>query len=234
MPARASTSPVSPTTLARWAPGTCSLPSQASVRMALSFVPQATDRGAAAVLSESEPGGIDAGNRPATWVRVSDARAALAAVATAFYDSSEPLDERCRDDGNQRQDHRNSALRGHARNSRACWALEHDPGAHRRPIGAHRAHHNTRGARSAGGACRNARRRMLGRGDRSFLARARVASGRRRALRSRRIHQPDPRPPRLPWHHGGLSRGQGKVVFHAPGRGARDSQRRRPRLHPSR
>ncbi len=52
----------------------------------LSFVPQATDRGAAAVLSESEPGGIDAGNRPATWVRVSDARAALAAVATAFYD----------------------------------------------------------------------------------------------------------------------------------------------------
>ncbi len=60
-------------------------------------------------------------------------------------------------------------------------------------------------------------RRMLDAGDArlrdgGLLARAGPAPRRRDPLRRRRLHQPDPGPPRLPRRHGGLLRGQAAAV----------------------
>ena len=54
------------------------------------------------------------------------------------------------------------------------------------------------------------RRRAAGRGDGGVVARAGSAPRRRHAVRRRRVHQPRPRPPRLPRHDGALLRGQGR------------------------
>ncbi len=63
--------------------------------------------------------------------------------------------------------------------------------------------------------------------DGGLLARARAASGRRDPLRGGDLHQPDPGPPRLPRHDGGLLPGQAPAVRGRPRRARRD-QRRRP------
>ena len=57
---------------------------------------------------------------------------------------------------------------------------------------------------------RPARRRRGRGGDGGELARARPGPRRPRALRGRRVHQPHPRPSRLPRRHGRLCRGEGR------------------------
>ena len=59
-------------------------------------------------------------------------------------------------------------------------------------------------------------RRRRGRGHGGVVARARPAPGRRHPLPRRRVHQPEPRPPRLPRHDGGVLRGQGPPVRARP------------------
>ncbi len=53
--------------------------------------------------------------------------------------------------------------------------------------------------------------------DRGVVARAGAAPRRPPPLRRRRLHQPDPRPPRFPSRHGGLLRGQAPAVRAAAG-----------------
>ena len=74
-------------------------------------------------------------------------------------------------------------------------------------------------------------RRLPPRGARGLLALARPRAGPRPRVQGRGLHQPHPRPPRLPRRHGRVLRGQADPVRDAPARGRpRDRQpRRRPR-----
>ena len=64
---------------------------------------------------------------------------------------------------------------------------------------------------------------------RGVVARAGAEARRPRALRRRRLHQPDPRSPRLPRRHGLVLRGQAAAVRAAAGRRDGGGQRRRSR-----
>ena len=66
-------------------------------------------------------------------------------------------------------------------------------------------------------------RRAPGGGDGGVLPRAGPAPGGRHRLRRGRLHQPEPRPPRLPRDDGGVLRGQGVAVHAGPGRGGASS-----------
>jgi hypothetical protein len=48
--------------------------------------------------------------------------------------------------------------------------------------------------------------------DGGVVPRARLAPGRRDPVRRRHLHQPDTRPPRLPYGHGGLLRGEAPAI----------------------
>ena len=78
--------------------------------------------------------------------------------------------------------------------------------------------HHAGGARAAGDAGPPARRGEEGRRPRGVVARPGAAPRRRRAVRGGRVHQPQSGPPRLPRHHGGLLRGQGRAVRGGPRR----------------
>ncbi len=85
--------------------------------------------------------------------------------------------------------------------------------------------HHTRVDRPAGPALGLRRRRRRGGRDGGVVARAGAAPRRRGALRGRGVHQPRPRPPRLPRHRRALLRGEGDPVRARPC-GHRDPQRR--------
>ena len=76
---------------------------------------------------------------------------------------------------------------------------------------AHRLVHHPRGARAAGPPGRAGRRGPAGRRHGGLVARPRHAPGRRHALRRGRVHQPRPRPPRLPRDDRALLRRQGRL-----------------------
>ena len=76
---------------------------------------------------------------------------------------------------------------------------------------------------------RGPRRRRDDARPRGVVARARPGARRRRAIRHRGLHQPDPRPSRLPRHARGLRRRQGAAVPHAGPAPRRDQRARRVR-----
>ena len=77
------------------------------------------------------------------------------------------------------------------------------------------------GAGGAGDARRDAAGRRGARRDGGLLPRRRAQARDRHALRRRALHQPDPRPPRPPRHHGGVLRRQARAL--PAGREARSS-----------
>ena len=86
-----------------------------------------------------------------------------------------------------------------------------------------------RGARPARPLRDDARARRQRLRDGGLQPRAGDGTRRRRRLRRRGVHQPRPRPPRLPRRRRGVLRGEGRAV-HPPARPARPGQhRRRPR-----
>ncbi len=112
------------------------------------------------------------------------------------------------------------------------------PDRHRRSADQRRRHpqraDHTRGACVAGAAGGDGRARRRHRGDGSVQPCADPGARRRHPLRGRRIHQPVPRPSRLPPDHGGLLRGQGATVRPGvaaarPARGGVRRRRCRPR-----
>ena len=78
----------------------------------------------------------------------------------------------------------------------------------------------------------DARRRGAGGGDRGFLARPVAGPGRGRRLRRRGVHQPDPRPPRLPPRPRRLLRRQATAVRDAQAGRPGGGQPRRPLRRP--
>ena len=64
--------------------------------------------------------------------------------------------------------------------------------------------------------------------DGSVVARLVAAARRRDSVRRAHLHEPDPRPSRLPLEHGGALRGQAPAVRDGAGGRAVDHQRRRP------
>ena len=68
-----------------------------------------------------------------------------------------------------------------------------------------------------------ARCRRDARRDGSVVARARPGARRRRAIRHRRVHQPDARSPRLPRHHGALRATRRRDCSSCPGSSTRSS-----------
>ena len=78
-------------------------------------------------------------------------------------------------------------------------------------------------------AAADGRRRRRGLRDGGVVARPRARARGRRAVRRRRVHQPDAGPPRLPPRHGALLPRQGAAVRDRPGR---DQRRRRVRPPP--
>ena len=115
------------------------------------------------------------------------------------------------------------APRGGGRPLRPAREREHD----RRRRAAARDPHHAGGDRPPGDVRGDARRGRRGVRDGGLLARARAAPRRRRAVRGRGVHQPQPGPPGLPPGHGELLRGQGAAVRGVPRRRADRGRRRR-------
>ena len=188
---------------------------------------------------------------PVPYLRVDDARRALALLGCAFSRPSQPRARAHRRDRHQRQDlvHAPAARgapsrRGSRRRFSAPWEAERrrkdlrrrGAGVLGRGRGRRRVRrcslrwqagsaHHARGARPAGRAAPVARRGHPGRRDGGLLPRAGAAPQLRDALRLRRLHQPHRGPSRLSRHHGGLPRGQGAAL---PPRRAWDRKSRRP------
>ena len=103
-------------------------------------------------------------------------------------------------------------------------------GACRRRTAVRRAHH-AGVARAAGAPRRDAGSRRLGGGARDQQPRAGAAPRLWARLRRQGVHQPEPRPPRLPRQHGGLPRREADALRWSQRRGALEARRRR---HPRR
>ena len=118
----------------------------------------------------------------------------------------------------QRQDHHDPPAQGRAGGRR--------PGGrgHRHPV---RPPHHPGGHRAAGGPGRGRRPGSRRRRPGGVVARPGPAPGRRHLVLGGRVHQPQPRAPRLPRRHGRLLRGQGRPVLARAGPGG-GGQRRRP------
>ena len=100
---------------------------------------------------------------------------------------------------------------------------------HRRPPGRRHALH-ARGFRPPGPLARDGGRGLLARRARGLVALARAPARGRLRVPGGRVHEPHPRPSRLPRRHGFVLPGQAQAVrgAGAPGRTVRDQRGRRP------
>ena len=162
------------------------------------------------------------------WVRVPDARMALAALAAIFNgDPSERLIAG-RHHRHQRQDHdRLSAGLGVRGGGHRVRAARHGR-LPDRPQGNRGGAHHARSRRSCSRCCATWWRQGCGACVMEVSSHA-LALKRVDYLRFRRgdLHQPDPRSPRLPPQHGRLLRGEAAAVRAAARRGGRGHQPRR-------
>ena len=189
----------------------CCLPGQATDGH--DYVAEAVARGAVGLVCEH----VGRRARPrwprSGWPRGGSAPA-MARLAAAFFGHPLARAGHGRGDRHQRQDHGDPpARRGPRRTPAIPTTVVGHPD--RRPD-------HARGARTpaaAGRACRDGHARRAP--SRRWPWRSRAtpwpAPGGRHPLRRGRLHQPEPRPPRLPRDDGGLLRGQG-VAVHARAR----------------
>ena len=186
------------------------------------FGERAVERGAGALVVERL---LDLG---VTQVRVADSRAAMAPVAVRFWD--DPTAKL-----------RVAGVTGTNGKTTTAFLIRHllsSQGIQDRAPGDREA--DRRRSRGGGGADHargdrppadlppHARRGRRGLRDGGLLPRPGAGTDRGRPLRGRRVHQPDPGPPRLPRRHGGVLPGQARALFLplvAPGDGDRERRR---------
>ena len=190
------------------------------------FAAAAVRAGAVAVLAERP---VDCA--PAALLLVPSARRALALAAANLHGRPAERLALLRRDRHQRQDHRHLPGRGLRRAAgvpsgvigTVSWRV---PGAN-----APRLPHHARRRRAAGAARRDGRRRRPRRHPGGLLPRPRPGAGGRALLPRRRLHQPHPRPPRLPPGPWRPTSGQAAPLRRAarPGRRGGGERRRRPR-----
>ena len=177
------------------------------------FVPEAVARGAAAVMVERR---LDVAVPQAV---VPDTRLgmALAAAALAGHPAARPGGGGGH--GHERQDHLDLPGAVDARGGRPALRADRDhrgPGGRR---GGRAAPHDPGRARAAPALRRHARRGRPRLRDGGLVARAGPAAHGGDPVRGGAVHQPDPRPPRLPPHRRGLLPGQAGALRAARGGG---------------
>ena len=188
------------------------------------FAGQAIAKGAAAVVAETgAPEGC-----PVPWITVSDGRLALALLASHFH-------------GHPSRRMRVVGITGTNGKTTTSYLVQAAIEAAGIPCGlmgtvqyrgrqrrARRGADHARGPRRAADAARDARCRLRGVRHGGLLACARAQARRRHPLCRGGLHEPHPRPPRLPRRHGSVLRGQAAAVRAAAGRRSGRGERRRP------
>ena len=201
-----SRSPGSPTTAARSARARSSSASRRRTRDGHDFAPAAVEAGR----RRSSSSGSSSSSVP--QVLVADARAAMAPLRRVSTATRPPSCSVAGITGTNGKTTTAFLLREILEHGGVADRPARHRQADRRRRGRGGRAHHARGDRPAGRLPRRCSTPATRLRDGGLLARAGAAPRRRDPLRRRRLHEPDPGPPRLPRRHGGLLRRQAPAV----------------------